>query len=385
MFYLAGISISFFLALLLLAKKNKSTADMILVVWLFIIGFQLSCFYLMITGQLHQYTWVIGFNFPIPILHGPLLFLYTATLSGQIPSLRIKDSLHFLPALLEYLYLIPFYGLSPEKKMFIMEHKGIGHETFVMINSLAITISGVGYVTMSMILLRRHRKSILDQYSDTEKINLNWLRYLVYGIGVIWVFVLAGNDNLVFTGAVLFVLMIGYFGIRQVGIFTMENRNSGDPEMEDSQSEPDQSTTGGHDPDEQLPAAGKKKYTRSGLTEEVSSELHDRLTQIMGHEQVFKESELTLSALAGRLNTHPNYLSQVINEKEGRNFYDFINTLRTEEFIRLASDPASRKFTLLGLALQCGFNSKSSFNKYFKKTTGLSPSEFLNRPESSEF
>lgn len=97
----------------------------------------------------------------------------------------------------------------------------------------------------------------------------------------------------------------------------------------------------------------------------------------MNTEKLFKESDLTLSQLANRLHTHPNYLSQVINDKENKNFFDYINTLRTQEFIAVISDINNQKYTLLSLAYECGFNSKSSFNKYFRKTTGQSPSEYL--------
>ena len=76
---------------------------------------------------------------------------------------------------------------------------------------------------------------------------------------------------------------------------------------------------------------------------------------------------------------HPNYLSQVINEVEGINFYDYVNRLRVEEFKRLLSLPENQRFTLLALAYDCGFNSKSAFNRCFKKTTGLSPSEYAKQ------
>ena len=105
---------------------------------------------------------------------------------------------------------------------------------------------------------------------------------------------------------------------------------------------------------------------------------------MMSLEKPFQESELSLADLAHRLNTQPNYLSQVINEREGKTFYDYINTLRIEEFKRLAASQESKKYTLLALAEQCGFNSKSSFNRYFKKVTGQSPSEFLAGFPASE-
>ncbi|MGC4021420.1 MAG: helix-turn-helix domain-containing protein [Cyclobacteriaceae bacterium] len=105
---------------------------------------------------------------------------------------------------------------------------------------------------------------------------------------------------------------------------------------------------------------------------------------MMNERKFYCDNELSLTELAKLLNTQPNYLSQVINEREGKNFYDYINTLRIEEFKRLAISPDSRKFTLLALAEQCGFNSKTSFNRYFKKVTGKSPSEFLTTVSASE-
>jgi AraC-like DNA-binding protein len=81
--------------------------------------------------------------------------------------------------------------------------------------------------------------------------------------------------------------------------------------------------------------------------------------------------------LAQSLNVHPNNLSQVINTFEGKTFFDYVNQKRIEEFKRIVSLPENQKFTLLALAHDCGFNSKTSFNRNFKNCTGLSPSEYL--------
>jgi YesN/AraC family two-component response regulator len=119
------------------------------------------------------------------------------------------------------------------------------------------------------------------------------------------------------------------------------------------------------------------RYAKSGLKEEEARDLHLQLTELMDKEALFKKNDLTLQELAVRLHTLPNYLSQVINEKEQKNFYNYINTLRVRNFIQNASHAERQYYTLLALAFDCGFNSKSTFNKYFKEVTGKSPTEYF--------
>ena len=312
---------------------------------------------------------------------------------------------HFIPAFVCWIYLIRFYVLPADQKIYIFQHKGQGFETFVLVNLIAIITSGVAYVCWSLILLRRHRKAILNQFSYTEEINLRWLQFLIYGIAFIWILVFT-KEEVLFAGVVFFVVLIGYFGIRQPGIFTAR-RLSGQltelPVYESaglvqsergtiSHSEQDDSFPQLPDPSYPDPVLAKqqqssiiqeghlekRKYSKSGLSPEMADNLHKRLKKIMESDKIYTESELSLSELANRLNTIPNYLSQVINDKEGQTFYDYINMLRIEEFKRLISSPDSKKYTLLSLSYDCGFNSKSSFNKNFKKVTGKSPSEYLN-------
>jgi len=72
-----------------------------------------------------------------------------------------------------------------------------------------------------------------------------------------------------------------------------------------------------------------------------------------------------------------NHLSQVINQQSGKNFFKFINEYRVEEAKRLLTDQSTQKYTILAIAYDCGFNSKSSFNTIFKQYTGKTPSDFI--------
>ncbi|MDZ7648436.1 MAG: helix-turn-helix domain-containing protein [Cytophagales bacterium] len=121
------------------------------------------------------------------------------------------------------------------------------------------------------------------------------------------------------------------------------------------------------------------KYLRSSLSEALGVETFAGLTKVINEDKIFVNPELTLAELAQTLNVHPHNLSQVINTFEGKSFYDYINLKRIEEFKRVVALPENRKFTLLALAHDCGFNSKTSFNRNFKNLTGLSPSEYLRQ------
>ena len=120
------------------------------------------------------------------------------------------------------------------------------------------------------------------------------------------------------------------------------------------------------------------EYRKSGLKAEDATSLHQQLLTLMTTEKPYLEPKLSLAQLAEMLGVLPNHLSQIINQYEEKNFYDFVNSYRVEEFITLAKKDIDKNFNLLGLAYEAGFNSKSSFNQVFKKITGKTPSEFLN-------
>ncbi|MBX2892395.1 MAG: AraC family transcriptional regulator [Saprospiraceae bacterium] len=384
MFYTVGIVISFFLCLLLLGKKNKTAADYLLSLWLFWIGVHLCFYYLFLSEKIFETPSLLGLAIPMPLVHPLLLFLYTTTLCrGQLPR---RWWWHFVPILACYLYLVPFMLLPAEQKIWVFQNRGAGYEGFMTLISIGINVSGVAYTILAYRLLQKHRRVIADLFSNQEKINLRWLQYLIFGLAVIWVAVLTGYDPVIYGAAVLFVLFIGYFGIRQVGVFTSQpalemaqaNYDAPDFQFSSSQTNTAPMPAFSEKTDSELLPTEKKKYEKSGLTPEAAEALHQRLQDLMGTEQLFKESELSLTDLAERLDTHPNYLSQIINEKEGKNFYDYVNSMRIEAFLKMTADPKNRQFTLLALALDCGFNSKSAFNRYFKKATGQAPSDYLN-------
>jgi AraC-like DNA-binding protein len=376
MFYVIGIIITFFLAFLLISKKGKTHADNVLVAWLIVIGIHLSLFYNLYFNN-NSYPYLLGLETPFPLIQGPLLWLYTAALTHQLNLKNHRWLLHFVPFVAVYLYIIPFFNLPAAQKAYVYQHQGIGYEGLMRTMDVLIPLSGFSYVIWTSILLKRHKRHIAQQFSNTERINLNWLQYLIYGVCLIWITTLFGFEEITFGSVVLFILFIGYFGINQVGIFT-DTHTFTPPQYKTENKDFD---TFVNEPIEEEMLENvelaKKKYQKSGLSEEQAEQVQKDLAHLMATEKLFKNSELALTDLANRLDIHPNYLSQVINEKAGVNFYDYINTLRIEEFKKLTALPESKQYTLLSLAYDCGFNSKSSFNRHFKKITDLSPSEYM--------
>ena len=101
------------------------------------------------------------------------------------------------------------------------------------------------------------------------------------------------------------------------------------------------------------------------------------LESVMQEEKLFIDSELSLKQLAAHISLHPNKLSWLLNNHFGKNFNDFINTYRLEYFKQIAIKKENKNITLLGLAYDSGFNSKTVFNTFFKKETGMTPRQWV--------
>lgn len=375
MIFVAAISISLFNSALLLAKKEKSRSDWVLFSWVLINAAHLSFFYLMQTGKIYEFPFLLGFQFPLPLLHGVMLFLYVSSVTNFYPKKRTLALLHFLPSLATLIYLIPFIMLPSEQKIEVFKNEGKGYEVFQFVVLLGVFVSGVIYVFFSNRLLLKHKKKIRNQFSDLEKINLKWLQFLTYGLGIVWFLVIfTRNDVLIFSAVSIFVILIGFFGLQQEDIFSSTKDN--DIETQGLTMESLQNEVSIQKEEE------KGKYNSSGLSDEKANLLHAQLSLAMEEDKVYTNSKLSLSELADKLNTPANYLSQILNEKEEQNFYDYVNTFRVNEFKRLISIPKNQNLTLLAVAYDCGFNSKSSFNRYFKKCTGQTPSQYLKTIKS---
>lgn len=373
MFFIIGISIAVFLILLLSIKKNKSRADKILALWLVLISINQVFHYFTYTKDIYQYPHWLGIDLALPILIGVFLYFYVMEITGNKLKKKWTTFLHFSPFILVALLAIPFYKLSGLEKICVFENDGVGFEWYTIIQNSIIAISGLTYSIWSLVIINRHQKRIQDRFSNTDKKELQWLRLLSIGFAIIWVLAAFSGNVVIFSAVVVFVLIIAIFGINQLNIF---NSNNG---FEDIQNEKIEiNTTEPKTKNVSKSPAKSQKYAKSGLNEEMASNIYSDLKKLMSEKSLYKNEDLTLVELSKQINTHPNHLSQVINEMEGKNFYNYINSLRINEFIKLASLPENKKYTMISLAYDCGFSTKSTFNKHFKLQTGKTPTQFFN-------
>lgn len=368
MIFSIGIIIACFLLLLLILKKGKTFSDFILTGWLCVMTVHLFLHYLHYTQLDYQYPWVLGFILPLPVLHGVLLYFYSLALTrSKFPS-AFKTALHLLPFFMLIVLAIPFYSLSGAEKKDIFLHEGKGYEWYSLIQLCLTLITGFSYSLATVLVIREYRERIQQFLSNTDKKMLRWLEYLTIGLGLIWLLVLLFDDTIIFTGVTIFILFIGLFGINQGALFSSAERN------DIPNPGPDPLKTGENE-------STQVKYAKSRLEQEDISDIMQRLEQLMSEQKPFTDSELTLNDLSEKMNLLPNQLSQVINSASGKTFYHYVNTYRVKEFLHLSSLPENKKYTFVALAYDCGFNSKTTFNKYFKLYTGKTPSDYIQQEQ----
>jgi len=298
-------------------------------------------------------------------LFGTLLYFYARFLTAENHSFRKKGWLHFLPFVLQVGWLASFYRLSSETKLSILqrylavENPPPANTLYFVVFLLQICHMLI-YTGLALAVIKNHAPTIKGVSLSIEKMSLNWLRNLTIGFGgfvlltllyVIWLqlgFPYSRTvDALVLIAMASQIYLIGYMTLRQPEIFSGA-----------------------------LSLKNAPKYEKSTLTPARAETYLHKLRHLMETEKLFTNSDLKLQNLAQKLDLSPHHLSQILNEKLGQNFFDFLNHYRIEEAKKYFIDTEKQRYTILSIALEVGFNNKASFNTAFKKHTGMTPSQF---------
>ena len=356
----AGIAQGIFVVLLLNNKGvTRSRANLFLSILLIALSFSIA--HILFAGAVinHLSAKVYTLGDPTYFLIAPLLWFYTQELTGQKVRISSNIIFHFLPFLLIIILSLSLRSVNSENPLiqFLDHHNKLIHIAFWII--VVVQFSGYLYVIRRKWIV--YRELIRNEVSNKENVDISWISFIMVVFLLINLFFLfnlfvvihfKNNAWLAKTTALIFslsVFALGYKGILQKEIFKND---------------------AGLIP---RPVNGALSQT---VTSKPDQELIKRLLDHMQEKKSYLDPELTLSQLAKDLDIGRSQLSQLINDGIGDNFYDFINKYRVEQVKQLMTDPRVKHFSMLGIALEAGFKSKSTFNLIFKRFTGLTPTEY---------
>ncbi|MFA6402710.1 MAG: helix-turn-helix domain-containing protein [Salinivirgaceae bacterium] len=377
---IAGLINAFAVSLFLAFRKNHHSANIYLSLLLIIVSFQavLNAFdnrdFFLLFPHLGKISWLT------PSLFGPLVYLFTIKISSGYEKFKPADLVHFIPFSIYMAVLFPWFTKSAEEKRTYFNNFELASvDDFGFINQLSIFII-LFYFLITLLYLRKHRERIKNSYSETSKVRLDWLRHFIYLVLVILIFTglafYGRKVNLAFLSefyhytyalVVILIYWIAFKVATQPIIFGTENHFV-NLNMKNHQTLTEKI--------ELTEWPETKKYKKSGLDSDKLVSQYQYLLDFMDTKKPFLEPELTIFQLSEMVNISKHHLSQIINEKVGKNFFDFINEYRVNELKQKLSDPSLQNLTLMALATDSGFNSKATFNAAFKKITGLTPSMY---------
>ena len=359
---------------LLFAKyfKYKNPSHLILALILLLVCYQQVCYTVGFMGWYDTYrnTKINYWLIPISLFLAPLIYLYVKSVTTSKFIFKGKDWWHFGPAIVLLAYRITIYLYDSTQPGFVDTQNGFLKLTLdepIVLPILSFLDFAVMllYLAFTFQLFYNYRNKIKQYFSNTYKLELNWvLSFLVvfsslFLYGVIQMLINEYVTELSYKQQwwlnLFMALVTLYVGVR--GYFTdttkLKRLNFSFTPNPISIPQPDNS-------------------------KEVSQEEITIVKVYMENEKPYLNPDLNLSDLANEVKMTRAQLSQVINSGFNKNFNDFVNSFRVKAFKEKLSEGKQQQLSLLGIAYDCGFNSKATFNRVFKKLTNTSPTEFMN-------
>ncbi|WP_299532794.1 AraC family transcriptional regulator [Ulvibacterium sp.] len=287
---------------------------------------------------------------PIPLLIGPSFYILYKSIFFKDEGFRPKLLFHFVPFLLCIAVLVPYYMQPASEKL-----GGLGPEHVIGVNYWVVEHLRMLHLVAYLIwifYINRTQVHALDYLSFP----LPYKRMFLWALGFYATIVCLGVANaIMFTEGfdflyltelsiaiitTLLVYWISYVFVRY------------DKEW-------------------------RKVFKRiSGTKSKIGKQIIEKLKGLMEEQKMYRDCELKIGDIAAQLGVPRQFLSKIINQELGVNFPEFVNGYRINEFKSKVLDPKERNKTILGIAYESGFNSKTSFQRVFKATTGMTPSAY---------
>lgn len=334
---------------LLLSQKEHQNSNRFLSYYLIVLILGLLEPQIATWANSHNSPWIVEVLGGLNFLSGPLMYLFVKQLTHKNP-IPTKDHLvHFIPFLAYNLMLTLVYVGAVDMG------QSLGIIELILYELLFIQI--FSYLLVTLKLVFGNGKGV-DTYSSPK--STKWLKlFLLLTFGLYAVSFVSTNlvligieywngfDFFIQAGLTLLVYLTNIWGMFHRGWLSANDQK-------------------------------ERKLRHFPLKSEVSKKIEDELLQYMNSQKPYLNNEFNLEVAANHLNTNKYYLSKVINESLERNFSDFVNEYRVAQVKTKLHNSEFSKYTIFGIALECGFNSKGAFNNAFKKFTGKTPSQYLD-------
>ncbi len=376
--FLAGVFVFY--------RRGNRAANRTLALILAILALHLGEILLAINGLAWRFPHLGGSTWPLIYLIGPLFYLYVRRSLGIPAPFRWHTALHAVPALYLLYTVWPWLTLTPSIKAgYMMAHPP--WETTEISLSLALVILFHAaqlsvYAALSVRLLRRGERRHRAGSADTATAaSLRWLRRMSQGFslycGIYFLLLLAllgfGGygveiDRIWLLLLSLTIHAIGYAAIQQPDSFSTAGNNP----IEDPAP-----------PIDPVPETVARSKVPSPFSLEEVRELRQRLDAAM-EEGLYRKEDLRLAELAEHCDLSAHQLSRLLNQELGQSFFDFVNSWRVSACQRLLTDPRHASWSILAIANECGFRNKGTFNRIFRKETGLTPGAYRKSVSASD-
>ena len=365
--YIINISILSILVFLLSIKTKKTHADKYLIA--FFITIILGVFNDVLAIMLPQYKALFSFGGIAVPVGAAFIFLYIDALISHKTLQLYYRILVFVPSIivLVFLFFNPEYEIVSSNNTLLTT----GYFLFKMGMPLAFLI-------VSNYRLIQYKKGLKNEFSYMENIDFKWLKVILDSSLLLLAIALLSfalyRFNIItsltilvyFTNFALFIfiLFLAFYGIKNTYTFRDIITESDLPPEGNSSSNGNSTAT-------------------EVLNEPEKEQIIEKLESAIVSEKPHLSEKLTISTLSMQANIPQKQLSQILNNHYKKNFFDYINTLRINEFNRRIKLGDNHKFTILSIAYDCGFSSKSAFNRAYKKHVGVPPSTFAKSGTSS--
>jgi AraC-like DNA-binding protein len=351
----------FLISLILLKRSKNQPASLFIIAMLLIMVLTNFGYMVSRTMLVHSIPYFFLVPFGMIFLFGPLLFLYTKSILDSNFKWKPKYWLHFIPYLIQLLFNIPLYT-APARlwENFITDFLSgkLPIRSFEKIAYAVQDIHLLVYLVIIYLWINESKKKFGNaQFIISISARITWIKQLTFCLAIFLITVFSLYLSVLLHGFYMPVTNYIYTLVISSVIYFIAYKMILKPEL--------------------IILDFTKKYKSYKVFDNDEGEDYVKKIKIQLEEhKIFTNPELKLADFATLIGLPQHQLSKLINEKFGKSFNDLINEYRVQEFINRINEPQSQNLSVFGLALDVGFNTKSSFNNIFKKITGKTPSEF---------